>query len=360
MSIRLMLLCAVACGSTLFFSACTTKEAVAEQPEKKQAPVPAKVEKKQTPVLAEAKKEEALVLTAPVNGAQVSLLNAGQKAFLNMPRAERVAFFADPAKRKQLKKNGYYPEPVRLKWTWNGKSNPKFTVTVTREQDKTPVFTVKTKKTEAVVWNLEIARNYTWTVSADGKTASATFKTEDQAPRLLRIPKIPNVRDLGGRIGLDGKRVKQSLIYRTAGLNDNAREVKYTRDELYGKYGEALKEKEKTVLAEIGNLRDFQKKPATLDLVSIKLSPEWKAFLMKGSITAPPEIPAEIPAEYNGKKPITVKLDANGKFTFHKRMEEPAIFMQEFNAPADGWAAIGCGADWFWSISVNGKLAFSG
>lgn len=358
MSIRLMLLCAAVCGSTLFFNACATKEAVPPQPEKKSTPVPVKAEKKQAPLPRKAEKKNALVPVAPVNGAQVSLLNAGQKAFLNMPRAERTAFFADPAKRKQLKKNGYYPEPVHLKWNWNGKNNPEFTVTVTREQDKTPVFSVKTKETEAAVWNLEIARNYTWTVSADGKTASATFKTEDQAPRLLRIKGVPNVRDLGGRIGLDGKRVKQSLVYRTAGLNDNASEVKYTRDELYGKYGEALKEKEKNLLAQIGNLREFQKKPASLNLVSIKLSPEWKVFLMKGSITAPPEIPSAIPAEYNGKKPITVKLDANGKFTFHKRMEEPAIFMQEFNAPADGWAAIGCGADWFWSISINGKLAF--
>ena len=297
MSIRLMLLCAAVCGSTLFFNACATKEAVPPQPEKKSTPVPVKAEKKQAPLPRKAEKKDVLVPVAPVNGAQVSLLNAGQKAFLNMPRAERTAFFADPAKRKQLKKNGYYPEPVRLKWNWNGKNNPEFTVTVTREQDKTPVFSVKTKETEAAVWNLEIARNYTWTVSADGKTASATFKTEDQAPRLLRIKGVPNVRDLGGRIGLDGKRVKQSLVYRTAGLNDNASEVKYTRDELYGKYGEALKEKEKNLLAQIGNLREFQKKPASLNLVSIKLSPEWKVFLMKGSITAPPEIPSAIPAE---------------------------------------------------------------
>ena len=216
MSIRLMLLCAAVCGSTLFFNACATKEAVPPQPEKKSTPVPVKAEKKQAPLPRKAEKKNALVPVAPVNGAQVSLLNAGQKAFLNMPRAERTAFFADPAKRKQLKKNGYYPEPVRLKWNWNGKNNPEFTVTVTREQDKTPVFSVKTKETEAAVWNLEIARNYTWTVSADGKTASATFKTEDQAPRLLRIKGVPNVRDLGGRIGLDGKRVKQSLVYRTA------------------------------------------------------------------------------------------------------------------------------------------------
>ena len=106
MSIRLMLLCAAVCGSTLFFNACATKEAVPPQPEKKSTPVPVKAEKKQAPLPRKAEKKDALVPVAPVNGAQVSLLNAGQKAFLNMPRAERTAFFADPAKRKQLKKNG--------------------------------------------------------------------------------------------------------------------------------------------------------------------------------------------------------------------------------------------------------------
>ena len=35
------------------------------------------------------------------------------------------------------------------------------------------------------------------------------------------------MRDLGGRVGLDGKRMRQGLIYRTAGLNDNPEEIDF-------------------------------------------------------------------------------------------------------------------------------------
>lgn len=49
-----------------------------------------------------------------------------------------------------------------------------------------------------------------------------TFKTEDEAPRMIRIPGVPNARDLGGRIGWKNRRVKQGLIYRSQGMNGNA------------------------------------------------------------------------------------------------------------------------------------------
>ena len=78
--------------------------------------------------------------------------------------------------------------------------------------------------------NLLIATKYYWKVSA--KTASGTvtktgtFTTEDQTPRLLRIDTVPNVRDFGGHKTLDGRRVRQNRIFRTAGLNGNAKSAK--------------------------------------------------------------------------------------------------------------------------------------
>ena len=42
------------------------------------------------------------------------------------------------------------------------------------------------------------------------------------APRLIRVARVPNVRDLGGRVTEDGRRVRQGLLFRSAGLNDNA------------------------------------------------------------------------------------------------------------------------------------------
>lgn len=69
---------------------------------------------------------------------------------------------------------------------------------------------------------------YYWRVSAekDSKSAVHTFRTEDQAPRLMHFPSVRNVRDLGGRKAMNGKRVKQNLVFCTAGMNYNVKKVK--------------------------------------------------------------------------------------------------------------------------------------
>ncbi len=91
--------------------------------------------------------------------------------------------------------------------------------------------------------NLEIATRYYWQVSSDitcghfaharncgckdkrpsRKSTVGTFVTEDLAPRWITIEgRVGNFRDLGGRIGLGGRRVRQGMVYRSRGLNDNS------------------------------------------------------------------------------------------------------------------------------------------
>lgn len=91
--------------------------------------------------------------------------------------------------------------------------------------------------------NLEIATRYYWKVTSDltcgffghsranrcenaapmHVSSIGTFTTEDLAPRWIKIDgNVGNFRDLGGRIGLDGRRVKQGMLYRSQGLNDNS------------------------------------------------------------------------------------------------------------------------------------------
>ena len=41
--------------------------------------------------------------------------------------------------------------------------------------------------------------------------------------RFVHLPGIPNMRDLGGLVGLDGRRVRRHLIYRAGGFNNNAK-----------------------------------------------------------------------------------------------------------------------------------------
>ena len=90
--------------------------------------------------------------------------------------------------------------------------------------------------------NLEIATRYYWRVSYRGycgfgchakhgckvcenrmESPIASFVTEDLAPRWIAVEgEVGNIRDLGGRVGRDGRRVRQGLVYRGEAFNDNS------------------------------------------------------------------------------------------------------------------------------------------
>ena len=98
--------------------------------------------------------------------------------------------------------------------------------------------------------NLEVATRYYYRLTANllcdrnsrhGRRCECTdrrrpvatdvlsFITEDQTPRWIAIEgRVSNMRDLGGWKTVDGRRVKQGILYRGQGLNDNSgdREVK--------------------------------------------------------------------------------------------------------------------------------------
>lgn len=90
--------------------------------------------------------------------------------------------------------------------------------------------------------NLEVATRYYWRVSYRGRcgdgcgpkhgcavckevvsSSVATFATEDLAPRWISVEgDVGNIRDLGGRLGLGGRRIRQGLVYRGQAFNDNS------------------------------------------------------------------------------------------------------------------------------------------
>ena len=215
-----------------------------------------------------------LTLVSPQNGATVPTLSDGQKAYLTMPRKERVAYFANHAKRQEMKALGYYPQPITLAWK-DGAAGANYKVVVKRLPDGKVFFTSEGTNTSVKVDNLEIARTYEWSVTGGGEL-TAKFSTEDMAPRLIRVPNVPNVRDLGGRIGLNGRRVKQGRVIRTAGLNDNASTEYYTRDELekLGKITPAMLKKEQQIKDHMARYRGYQADPKKFN----RAHKGWLAF----------------------------------------------------------------------------------
>ena len=177
----------------------------------------------------------------PAQGAVVPLLTDAQKAYFDIPTAERRIKFRDVRFRKELSRSGehapdgkvirqaYWPKTVRLAWT-PVKGAEAYTVTVKDAKKGETVVNETVAGTSLEIDNLEVAAEYVWTVTGGGDSCSGKFKTEDRTPRLIRYPGVPNVRDLGGWIGLGGRRVRQGMIIRSAGLNENAHREKVDPD----------------------------------------------------------------------------------------------------------------------------------
>ena len=167
------------------------------------------------------------------NGVEVALHNALQKEFLAMSSAERRAAFVNSSWRGTISKEAgdCLPKPVTFGWESGGLNtltvyNADGSVFLQRE--------VLGNSTEVV--NLVPGTNYTWTVAnASGTSAVAAFTTEDEFPRMLQDPGfdlrsnctrklvgIVNARDLGGLVGLEGRRVKFGRVFRTGRFNETA------------------------------------------------------------------------------------------------------------------------------------------
>lgn len=183
-----------------------------------------------------------LKIVSPSDGAIVPTLTESQKAFVTMPLKERREKFRQKEYRSNVlakpaevingkERKTWWPKTTRLEWS--GPDGAEYVVKVVEASSGKLAFEKTLKEKFTYVDNLKIATDYKWTVSSGNETTTSTFKTEDIVPRILRFPGVPNVRDLGGYMGLNGKRVKQGLIYRSAAMNDHPKQTFYTKKELF-------------------------------------------------------------------------------------------------------------------------------
>jgi protein-tyrosine phosphatase len=169
------------------------------------------------------------------------------RSFLDMPQADRREFFNDKEKRKTLHKVRD-AQPCLFSWTCTDGETGTFTVIISEKEDfsvPSPTLVIppatnanlatNANPNEARIVNFLIGKTFYWKVeclSPDGKkTTSGTgrFKTDAFPPRLLTIPNVGNVRDLGGRRGIDGRMIRQGMIFRSAGLNNNSPDFSWDR-----------------------------------------------------------------------------------------------------------------------------------
>ena len=369
----------VALLAALFFAGCATDSTVQTPappaPPTENAAPTAAVKATPTPKTPIVAPSASLKLLAPAENAVVPTLSDGQKAYLMLPRAERIKKFADAKYRPKMRALGYYPKPLELSWT-NAAPEKAATaqkVELFRATDGQCVFTTNFVSDapygSILVDNLEIARPYEWKVTVGKATATGHFTTEDMAPRLIRLPGVPNVRDLGGRVGLNGRRVKQGIVYRSAGLNNNASAIYYTPEELLKK-DPKLAARTKTFTEEAAKWRALEAELSTnalaMTVVPVTLTENWTLFrpvLKKDSFptNAAPLLAKldSLPNEFLGAKgePFVLKPGHFHHFDMGTA-KGPAILMQEVESPADGYLGITAGGDYWWEIRSNGEVAY--
>ena len=78
--------------------------------------------------------------------------------------------------------------------------------------------------TSTSITNLKVGKRYAWSITAiagekEYESAPSEFKTKEGVTRFIDIDDLSNVRDCGGWTGLDGKKIKQGLLYRGEEFN---------------------------------------------------------------------------------------------------------------------------------------------
>lgn len=162
----------------------------------------------------------------------------GLNAFLALPAAERRTKFLDESYRKDVlaskpaKVNGHrvrtgHQRTVPL--SWPGEAKGTYTVRVTDKSTGAVVLEVGTKGPSCNLDSLEIGRGYAWSVVDGTTTNSGEFAIVAEPPRLVYMPGVGNSRDLGGWVGLGGRRVRQGRIYRSGALESVKNGKRYSK-----------------------------------------------------------------------------------------------------------------------------------
>ncbi len=171
-------------------------------------------------------KQSVISLTAPYDGDRhvilaADVIYAHAKAPLDVVQSVHYGY---------MKGEYCTPVPVTLTWTdANAAQDKSYTVLVSENRDMSNAIELTVTGTSAQIEHLNIGKSYYWQVKSGADSSPVQiFTTEDGYPRFVRLDGVSNVRDIGGYLTADGKRVKQNLAYRSAQLEsitDEAREL---------------------------------------------------------------------------------------------------------------------------------------
>ena len=131
--------------------------------------------------------------------------------------------------------------PIILTWNYElpeGKEVEKYSVVFGQNKDLSDGYKVDGGKEDTISFNNPyLGRNYyqliaTFTDGTTDETPIRHFEVDSTYPRNLTIAGMTNCRDIGGRETVDGGRIKQGLIFRTSGKNQNGSLTDATTEEM--------------------------------------------------------------------------------------------------------------------------------
>ncbi len=172
--------------------------------------------------------KKCITLIAPAEQSTIVQHPKEMHEFLQLPSAPRKDYFNDKAKREVL--YGQHRSEAN-EFRWNSDVElADCTVEFAMDKDFTVsaqelVLSIDKANQTAKVCNFMAGKTVYWRVKGttkDGKKAASpigSFKTEELLPRQITLPGVDNVRDVGGWKTADGRRMRQGIIFRSAGLN---------------------------------------------------------------------------------------------------------------------------------------------
>ena len=148
---------------------------------------------------------------------QIEILTEKQKEFLSLPRDLLTGEAIDYLRLQKGDDDYAFPKAMHLQW------QPKVQAKVLLSEFadlREPIEFYGNE--ECAIDNLKSNTTYfLQVVSQDDASKIYSFKTEDSSIRFLRVDGITNVRDLGGKSTLEGKYVRQGLLYRGSEMNSH-------------------------------------------------------------------------------------------------------------------------------------------
>ncbi len=168
----------------------------------------------------------------PLNGASVYLANDRIKSWY-----EQYDYTTTDTDEHWLEKDVFTPNVPVLKWKV-GEAAKYYKVYVATKANLVDAQCYVVNLPELSVEHLYVDTTYYWYVDAvygDFTVRSEVFTfTTSRSPRTVDIDGVSNSRDIGGYITVDGRRIKQGMIYRSAKLDDITELGKYTLVNILG------------------------------------------------------------------------------------------------------------------------------